>query len=516
MVYEIHSHEPFYRNFRTLFGTTHHTDIGLLYIAFSIVNLIIAGLLGLLIRIELFFPGPTIVSAPVYTQIFTNHGVAMIFLVVFPLGAGFGNYLVPTLIGAKDMYLPRWNNAAFWMLIPGALFIYLGMTNVGWTGYTPLSIFANMSVDFWIIGLVIIGFSTLASSVNFIVTIIAMRSPEVTWQKLDLFSWSILIMAGIQLFATPIITSGLVMLLMDRVLSTTFFTAAPGFGGPLLWQHVFWAYSHPAVYIMILPAMGMTSVLISKFSRNEIFGYSSMVLSMLAIALLGFMVWGHHMYTVGIETDINEFFNAMTFIIAVPSGIKTFNWLLTMYGGKIKVEPPFLFSMGFLIGFLFGGITGVMLNIIPLDIVVHDTYFVVGHFHMIVGAAAVSSLIGMIYYLYPTMTGKMYNRRLGFLHFVLWIVGAVLSFGVMMIMGILGFPRRYYDYSNFAIVEILTVLNQITTLGAFLMALGFAIFFLNLIVSLRTGKPAGDDPFGLKEDNKTSDPQDPSVATATD
>ncbi|MFX1533281.1 MAG: cbb3-type cytochrome c oxidase subunit I [Promethearchaeota archaeon] len=531
MVHVPSTHEPFYKNFRTFFGTTHHTDIGLLYLGFATINLVIAGLLAMVIRLELVAPGPTIVDAPTYTQVFTNHGVAMIFLVVFPIGTGFGNYLIPKLIGAKDMYWPRWNNAAFWMLVPGALFIYIGMTNIGWTGYAPLSLYGNISVDFWAIGLIIIGFSSLAANLNFIVTIIAMRKPEVTWSKLDLFSWSILLTAGIQVFATPVITSGLVMLLLDRVLGSTFFAATSSFGGPLLWQHVFWAYSHPAVYIMILPAMGLTSVLISKFSRNEIFGYSSMVLSMAAIGLLGFMVWGHHMYTVGIETRVNELFNAMTFIIAVPSGIKTFNWLLTMYGGKLKLEAPLLFSLGFIIGFLFGGITGIMVNLIPLDLVFHDTYFVVGHFHLIVGAGAISTLIGAVYYLFPTLTGKMYNRKLSVVHFLLWSIGALVAFAAMLFMGTFGFPRRYYDYSawlttesiakvplwlrlgpiNFGFVDSylefplsfwVPVLNIIATIGAFLMALGFIVFVINLAISVLRGQPADDDPFGLEEDEE--------------
>jgi cytochrome c oxidase subunit 1 len=494
--------KPFYRNLRTLLGTTNHVEIGKLYIAFALVNFVIAGILALIIRIELAFPGATIVDANQYSIIFTAHGTAMIFLVVFPLGAGFGNYLVPTLIGAKDMYWPRWNNAAFWMLLPSSILLYFGETSVGWTLYTPLSLEEfGIGVDTWILGVLIAGVSSLVSAINFIMTIVTMRQDDISWLKLDLFSWAIMCTSIIQLCATPLITTGLAILLSDRVLGTTFLSAL-GFGiGPFLWQHVFWSYSHPAVYIMVLPAMGLTSLLVSKFSQNEIFGYKSMVGSMIMITFLGFFVWGHHQYTVygaSVDAVTTTFFNSLTFIIAVPSGVKTFNWLLTMWGGSIKFEVPLIFPMGFIIGFVIGGITGVWLNIIPIDIVVHDTAFIVGHFHMIIIGGAVTTIFGAFYNFFPEMTGKMYNRKLAWIHCFAWIIGVLITFLAMMVVGLLGMPRRYFDYSSFLNVSMFAFWHLVATVGAFLMAFSIAVFLVNIIYSTFVRKePAGDDPFNL-------------------
>lgn len=483
-------------NLRTIVGTTHHTEIGKLYLTFAAINFFIAGLFALLMRIELISPGATITDAATYTSLFTTHGTVMIFLVVFPIGAGFGNYLVPSLIGAKDMYWPRWNSAGFWLLIPAAFFIYTGFSDTGWTAYQPLagSIFnPSRSVDFWLIGVLLAGVSSLIASMNFIVTIITLRRPEITWTNMDLFSWSIFLTAILQLFALPIISGALVLTLADRLLGTGIF-AVGGTGGPVLWQHLFWAYSHPAVYIMIMPAFGLTSLMISRFAQKEAFGYSSMVLALIAITTLSFFVWGHHMYTIGMSTEVNDFFVAMTFVIAVPSGIKTFNWILTMYGARIKLEAPMLFAQGFLVGFIVGGITGIVLNILPLDLVFHDTHFVVGHFHMIAVGGIASIMISMTYYLFPEFSGRMYNRKLAFWHFILWFVGFVLTFTSMMIVGALGMPRRYFDYSN----DNWIIWNQLATLGAFLIAIGTVIFVINMIYSWFKGESAGDNPFNLE------------------
>ncbi|MHA2245128.1 MAG: cytochrome c oxidase subunit I [Candidatus Hodarchaeales archaeon] len=501
--------KSFFTNLKTLFGTTNHADIGKLYIAFSLINFVISGLLALIIRIELAFPGPTIIDEELYSIVFTAHGTTMIFLVVFPLGVGFGNYLVPTFIGAIDMYWPRWNNAAFWMLLPASFLLYLGETSVGWTLYTPLSLGDfGIGVNTWILGVLIAGVSSLVSSINFILTIATMRRDGLKWLELDLFSWSILLAAIMQFLAIPIITTGLVFLLSDRILGTTFFSALDLGAGAFLWQHVFWSYSHPAVYIMILPAFGLMSLLVSKFSRNEIFGYKSMVGSMMMITILGFFVWGHHQYTIyGASADAvtTAFFNFLTFIIAVPSGIKTFNWLLTMWGGRIKFEVPLVLPLGFIIGFVIGGITGVWLNIIPIDIVVHDTYFVVGHFHLIIIGGAVTAILGGFHNFFPEMTGKMYNRKLAWIHCLSWIVGVIITFFAMMIVGILGMPRRYFDYSNFSNVELYAFWHMMATFGALLMAFSVAVLLLNIVFSLFVQKePAGDDPFRLKDFEKDS------------
>jgi cytochrome c oxidase subunit 1 len=491
----------FYKNWKTLIGTTNHAEIGKLYIVFAIISLLIGGILALILRTELAFPGPNLVDAQTYSIIFTAHGTIMIFMVIFPLGAGFGNYLVPKLIGAPDMYWPRWNNAAFWMLIPSGILIFLGQSSVGWTLYTPLSAeFWGVSVDMWILGVLIAGVSSLVSAINFIMTVATMRKPGLTWGKLDLFSWSIVCTSIIQLCATPLITTGLVLLLSDRVLGTAFFSAV-GYGvGSFLWQHVFWSYSHPAVYIMILPAMGLTSLMIQKFSRNQIFGYKSMVVSMLVITFIGFLVWGHHQYTLyGASTDAitTTLFSMLTSLVAVPSGIKTFNWLLTMWGGKLKFEVPLIFPIGFVIGFVIGGLTGVWLNIIPIDIIVHDTAFVVGHFHIIILGGALTAIFGALYNFFPEMSGKMYHRRLAWFHCFAWITGFLITFNSMMIAGILGMPRRYFDYSIFEAVNILAFWNLLATIGAFIMAISVLAFIINMVYSLRSGPPAGEDPFGL-------------------
>ncbi|MFQ5979312.1 MAG: cbb3-type cytochrome c oxidase subunit I [Candidatus Heimdallarchaeota archaeon] len=497
MVHVTPQQKPFYMSLKNIVGTTHHTEVGKLYLGFAALNFIIAGFFALLMRIELISPGETITDAETYASLFTTHGTTMIFLVVFPLGAGFGNYLVPRLIGAKDMYWPRWNSAGFWLLIPGAFFIYSAFhgPGFGWTAYQPLAgSIENNSVTYWMIGVLFAGVSSLIASINFIVTIITLKKPEITWTKMDLFSWSIFLTAVLQLFALPIITAGLIFALSDRLFDTAIY-AKGGIGGPILWQHLFWAYSHPAVYIMVLPAFGLTSLLISRFAQKEIFGYMSMLISLLAITALSFFVWGHHMYTLGLSTEVNDFFIAMTFIITVPSGIKTFNWILTMYGARIKFEAPMLFSQGFLVGFVIGGITGVALNILPLDLVFHDTHFVVGHFHMVAVGGISSTMIAMTYYLYPEITGKMYNRTLAFWHFVLWFIGFFVTFNSMMIVGALGMPRRYFDYSN----DGWTIWNQLATLGAILMAISILIFIINLVYSLFKGQAAGENPFNLSQ-----------------
>ncbi len=487
----------FLSNWRTILGTTNHKEIGILYFIFALLNFLIAGTFALLIRIELFAPGAQLLDAKTYPSIFTMHGTAMIFFVIFPLNAAFGNYLVPTLVGARDMYWPRWNNAAFWMLVPGALIAYLGMANAGWTAYPPLSTLPEYtSVNFWILGLLLAGTSSLIAAINFIMTIFFMRKPDLPLLKMDLFTWSILITSFIQLFATPIITTGLILLLADRILNTSFF-AVSGVAGPVLWQHIFWAYSHPAVYIMILPAMGITSFLISKFSRNEIFGYKSMVFSMAAISFLGMTVWGHHMYTVGVGAQVDYFFTFVTFLIAVPSGIKMFNWIFTMYGSKIKLEIPMLFAVAFLIGFLFGGLTGVILNVTPVNLVIHDTYWVIGHFHFVIIGGGVSAMFGLIYYLFPRVTGKMYNRKLAQGHFWLWFIGFMLAFTAMGMLGAMGMPRRYFDYS---LHPEWTFLNQVATIGALFMGTGILLWVINMIQSILKGPPADElDPFGIGE-----------------
>ncbi|MFW9780315.1 MAG: cbb3-type cytochrome c oxidase subunit I [Candidatus Heimdallarchaeota archaeon] len=499
----------------TIIGTTNHKTIGLLYLGFSILNFLIAGLFALLIRIELFLPGPTIVSSSTYAELFSLHGTAMIFLVAMPMAAGFANYYIPTLIGAKDLYWPRWNNAAFFLLIPAGLFIYLSFLDVGWTAYPPLStIYTSSAVELWVAGIILIGISSMAGGLNFVLTILTMRKPGLGWRSLDLFTWSIFITAIIQIIANPILTTGVVLLELDRLIIANtastqgiFFASVSG-SSPVLWQHIFWAYSHPAVYIMVLPAMGITSYLISMFAHDgdpkHVFGYTSMVVALAVIAFLGTFVWGHHLFTVGLGSQVNLFFMAGTFIIAVPSGIKTFNWLFTLYGGRIKFDTPMLFALGFLFGFTLGGITGVFLNVVPLDLILHDTVFVVGHFHLIAIGGIVSTFFGILYYLYPEATGKMYNKKLANLHFWFWTIGSMMTFGAIEMAGVNGFPRRYFDYRPDAFW--IMIWNQIATIGAILMAIGVLIMATNLIQSFLKGEQAGKNPFnfGYQTDRNTT------------
>ncbi|RMG33722.1 MAG: cytochrome c oxidase subunit I [Methanobacteriota archaeon] len=486
---------------KTFFGTIDHKRIGMLYMMFAAINFAFAGYLALMMRTELFNPGVDFIKPRDWGSYFTVHGFVMIFFVIMAMGAGMGNYLVPKMIGAKDLYWPRWNNIAFWMLVPASVFVWMGNAPTGWTLYPPLSLtrVADNALNYTLIGLIIAGTSSVIGAINFLLTIIYLRRPGLTWKELDLFSWSIVFMAFIQLAATPAITIGLVMQFLANVMGGAYFETGAG-SSSLFWQHVFWTYSHPAVYIMILPAMGLTSMLISRFSQAEVFGKTSMILSMGAITLLGFLVWGHHNFTASPNSPPGWFFTFTTFLIAIPSGIKTFNWILTMYKGKIVIDIPLLFALGFVLGFVLGGVTGVMVNTIPLDLVFHDTYFVVGHFHFIIIGGAISALSGTMYFLYPDMTGRMYNKTLAYVHFVLWIVGYVLTFGAMNVLGALGMPRRYIDYSVLDILpnyDMIVLFNRIATIGAYTQALAITVFFVNFVYSAFRGPPAGDRPYDI-------------------
>ncbi len=487
-------------DYKKFFGTIDHKQIGMLYMMFSFVNIVFAGLLALIMRAELYNPGKDFVESRDWAGYFTVHGTVMIFFVVMAMGAGLGNYLVPKMIGARDLYWPRWNNIAFWMLVPASYFVWSSMAPIGWTAYPPNAIvLGGDKVDRWLIGLILAGTSSVIGAINFLLTVIYLRRPGLTWKKLDLFTWSIVFMAFIQLAATPVITIGLVMEFLARSLGATYFSTNAG-SSPLFWQHVFWSYSHPAVYIMILPAMGLTSLIISRFSQTEVFGKVSMILSMAAITLLGFIVWGHHNFTASPNSPPGWFFTLTTFLIAIPSGIKTFNWLLTMYKGKIVVDVPFLFAISFVLGFVLGGVTGVMVNTIPLDLVFHDTYFVVGHFHFIIIGGALSAVSGAIYFIYPDMTGRMYNRKLAYAHYIFWVIGYILTFGSMNVLGALGMPRRYYDYSVLSILpnyDMIILFNRIATIGAFMQGIAFTIFVFNFIYSAFKGELADEKPYNI-------------------
>ncbi len=473
------------------FTTTYHKDIGILYIVTALGFFVLGGILALLMRFELAGPGPTIVDSSTYSELFSIHGTTMIFLVVIPLLSGFANYLMPILIGAKDMAFPRLNALSYWLLPPAAILIWMGSADVGWTAYAPLSsTLQDRGIDMWILGLQLVGTSSILGAVNFIVTIFKLRKPGITFGNLSLFVWSVLVTAWIILLATPVLASGLTMLFLDRNLGTSFFGTEGG--NPLLWQHIFWFYSHPAVYIMVLPIMGIISEVIPGMVSKPIFGYKAIAFSTVAIGFMGFGVWVHHMFTTGLDLSVRIPFMLVTMAIAIPSGVKIFNWLATMWGGSISLKTPMLFAIGFLSMFVIGGISGVFNAIIPLDYWYQDTYWVVGHLHYVLFGGSIMGAFAGFYYYFPRMTRRMYNERLGFWHFVLTIIGFNLTF---FPMHFLPMPRRYYDWSLLEGASILYPLNVLMTIGAVIMGIGQLLFFYNLTHSTIKGEPSEPDPW---------------------
>ena len=481
--------------------TTDHKEIGILYIVTSFSFFVLGGVMALVMRTNLAYPGSTIVDLGTYNRLFSTHGTAMIFLFIIPVLTGFSNYFVPLLIGAKDMAYPRINALGYWMIPPAGALILIGNAPVGWTGYVPLSIQESASVNFWLVGLIMIGTSSIVGSVNFLVTIFKLRAPGVTFKNLSLFVWSVLTTQFMVLMATPVLAAALTMVLADRLLHTCFFStlaacSGAAAGDPILYQHLFWFYSHPAVYIMILPSMGMISEVIPVMSRKPIFGYKAIAYSTVAIGLLGFTVWVHHMFTTGIDIWVRVPFMIATVTIAVPSGVKVFNWLATMWGGKILLKTPMLFAIGFLSMFVIGGISGGFQASIPVDYQLQDTYFVVAHLHYVLFGGSVLGLFAGTYFWYPRMTGRMYNETWGKIHFVLTLVGLNLVFFTMHFLGLMGMPRRYADYSVLLPFQpLLLPLNQLATVGAFILAFGQLPFFYNMIKSRWVGPVVTDDPW---------------------
>lgn len=503
--------------------TTNHKEIGILYIVTSFGFFIVGGVLALLMRTNLAYPGQSIVDNGTYNRLFSTHGTTMIFLFIIPVLTGFGNYFVPLLIGARDMAYPRINALGYWLLPPAGILIYIGNAPVGWTGYVPLSIQEGASVNFWIVGLLIVGTSSILGAINFIVTIFKLRAPGVTFRNLPLFVWSVLVTAFMVVLATPVLAAGLTMVLTDRLLHTCFFSTLSGctsggtaLGDPILYQHLFWFYSHPAVYIMILPAMGMISEVIPVMSRKPIFGYRAIAYSTVAIGLLGFTVWVHHMFTTGIDLTVRVPFMIATLTIAVPSGVKVFNWLATMWGGKILLKTPMLFAIGFLSMFVIGGISGVFQASIPVDYQVQDTYFVVAHLHYVLFGGSVLGLFAGTYFWYPRMTGRMYDERLGKLHFWLTMIGLNMVFFTMHFLGLMGMPRRYASYTELLPFQpLLLPLNQLATIGAFILAFGQLPFIYNMIRSRWVGRVVVEDPWADHGMQPWKSPLDEPVVPAT-
>jgi cytochrome c oxidase subunit 1 len=495
--------------------TTDHKKIGILYLINSMVIFLLAGILAMAVRAELAIPGLQLVTDEnLYNQLFTMHGTAMIFLFIIPILAGFGNYVVPLQIGAPDMAFPRINALSFWMLPLAALLLFSGFfvggaATAGWTSYPPFSEDRPLSStgpgqDLWITAIILIGTSSILGAINFLVTIFKMRAPGMTLFRMPILVWTVLTTSVLVLMATPVITSALIMLFIDRNYGGAFFDPARG-GDPVLYQNVFWFYSHPAVYVMVLPAMGMISEILPVFSRKPLFGYKAFVFATAGIGALGFSVWAHHMFTTG--SVYLPFFSLMTFLIAVPTGVKMFNWIFTLFRGKLTFSTPLLFALGFLSMFLIGGINGAFSAAVPVDFALHDTYWVVAHLHYVLFGGSVFGVFAGMYYWFPKMTGRMLSEGLGKIQFVLMFIGFNLTFFPMHMLGLSGMPRRIADYDGAAGW---TDLNVAATIGGFLIAASMVPFLWNVFVSLRGGKPAGDDPWeGNTLEWATSSPPPP-------
>jgi cytochrome c oxidase subunit 1 len=475
--------------------TTNHKDIGTMYLWFSFTMFLVGGVLALLLRTELFQPGLQLVEPEVFNQLTTMHGVIMVFGAIMPAFVGFANWMIPLQIGAADMAFARMNNWSFWLLPPAALLLVIsffvpgGAAAGGWTLYPPLSIQMGPGMDLAIFALHILGASSIMGSINIVTTILNMRAPGMTLMKMPLFCWTWLITAYLLIAVMPVLAGAITMILTDRHFDTHFFNAAGG-GDPVLFQHVFWFFGHPEVYIMILPAFGIVSEIIPAFARKPLFGYTSMVYATSSIAILSFIVWAHHMFTVGMPATAQLFFMYATMLIAVPTGVKVFNWVATMWKGSMTFETPMLFACGFIFVFTMGGFTGLILAITPIDIQLHDTYFVVAHFHYVLVAGSLFALFAGVYYWLPKWTGHMYNETLGKAHFWLSVIFFNITFFVQHFLGLAGMPRRVPDYAlQF------TDFNMISTIGAF--GFGFTqLLFLYIVVScIRGGQKAADKPW---------------------
>ena len=491
--------EPYQRSWVLDWLTTvDHKKIGIMYIVNSFLFFFAAGILALVVRSELAVPGLQFLDEATYNQAFTMHGTIMIFLFIVPILAGFGNYIVPLQIGAPDMAFPRINALSFWLLPLGGLLIlsgYLfgGAAAEGWTGYNPLTqakYSPGPGTDLWIIGLVLVGTASILGSVNFIATIFKMRAPGMTLFRMPIFVWTVLVTATLILLATPVLTAGLIALFIDRNYGGSFFDPAAG-GNPILWQHIFWFFGHPEVYIVILPAMGIVSEILPVFSRKPLFGYRAFVYATIGIGLLSWSVWAHHMFTTGVV--FLPFFSFMTALIAVPTGVKMFNWLAMMWRGSLSFTTPMLFAIGFIAMFLIGGISGVMMASAPVDFHLQDTYFAVAHLHYVFFGGSVFGVFAATYFWFPKMTGRRLNERLGKVHFWLHFVGFNLTFFPMHSLGITGMPRRIADYDPTNTGWI--ILNSMETVGAFIIAISIFPFLVNVIATLINGERVGDDPW---------------------
>jgi len=477
--------------------TLDHKRIGILYMITVFTFFLVGGIFALLMRLELFSVGETIMNSQLYNQIMTYHGAIMVFMVIIPgIPAFLGNFVLPLQIGAKDVAFPRLNLLSWYCLIVGAgvalISLFLGGVDTGWTFYTPYSIESNTAVVPVVLGAFIMGFSSILTGLNFIVTIHKLRAPGMSFFRMPLFVWSLYSTAIIQVLATPVLAITLLLLVAERVLGVGIFDPQSG-GDPILFQHFFWFYSHPAVYIMILPAMGVISELIAAFSRQKIFGYKAIVFASLGIAAVSFFVWGHHLFVSGQSEWANVIFSALTMLVGVPTAVKIFNWVSTLYRGSIKFDTPLLYALGFLFLFLIGGVTGIMLATIALDVQFHDTYFVVAHFHYVMVGGSIMGIMGGFFYWFPKMFGRLYSEVLGSISFVCIFLGFNITFFPQFILGASGMPRRYADY-----IAPYEALNQVSTVGSWLIGLGFVVALFTIIKGILSGPAAGSNPWGAK------------------
>ena len=474
--------------------TVDHKKLGILYLYFTLFFFAVGGILALLVRTQLAVADNDFVTNDKYNQIFTMHASAMLFLFIIPVWSGFANYMVPLQIGAADMAFPRINALSFWLLPPAGLLMFSGFlvdggaAQAGWTAYSPLARTLGPGMDLWIIAVLLLGISSTIGAANFLVTMFRMRAPGMTMFRMPIFCWTMLVTAVLQLLATPVLAAALSMLYIDRNFGGSFFDPNGG-GNVVLWQNVFWFYSHPAVYIMILPGMGIVSEIIPVFSRKPLFGYKAFVFATLGIGGLGFSVWAHHMFTTG--AVLKPFFGFMTFMIGIPTGVKIFNWLATMFRGSITFEPPMLFALGFISMFLIGGINGTFSAAVPVDFALHDTYFVVAHLHYVLFGGSVFAVFAGMYYWFPKIWGRRLNDKLGTIQFALMIVGFNLTFFPMHLLGLDGMPRRIAQYNN----SDWTVLNSISTAGAFLIAVSMIPFLVAVVAAFMRPKDQPNDPW---------------------
>src|SRR6476660_5881077 len=490
-----HDHHGGYSGIMRWITTTNHKDIGTLYLWFAGTMFFAGGMMALVIRAELFEPGLQLVNPDFFNQMTTMHGLVMIFGAIMPAFVGFANWQIPMMIGAPDMAFARLNNWSFWLLPFAATLLMLsffmpgGAPGTGWTLYAPLTVQMGIGMDFTIFAVHLLGMSSILGSINIITTILNMRAPGMTLMRMPLFVWTWLITAYLLVAAMPVLAGAVTMTLTDRHFGTTFFNAAGG-GDPVLYQHIFWFFGHPEVYIIALPGFGVISQVIPAFSRKPLFGYASMVYATPAIAILSFIVWAHHMYTVGMPLTGQLFFMYATILTAVPTGVKVFNWVTTMWKGSLTFETPMLFALGFLFLFTLGGFTGLVLSLVPVDIQLHDTYYVVAHFHYVMVAGALFAAFAGVYFWIPKWTGRMYNETLGQIHFWATLIFFNMIFFVQHFLGMAGMPRRIPDYPL-----MFETWNRISTIGAFGMGLAQILFFYIVLDTIRNGKPAPQLPW---------------------